>query len=164
MAELRRLTREDAPEVLAFELENRAYFARSVTDRGDEFYARFSDHHDALLAQQAAGACAFHILVEADGSVIGRVNLYNLEHGSAVLGYRLAERVTGRGVATAAVESVATLARDDYGLSVLVAEVRDTNMASRRVLEKAGFLAAGPTEINGKPATRYKRDLHMGGR
>jgi ribosomal-protein-alanine N-acetyltransferase len=159
-AELRRLTREDAAAVLAFEMENRTYFARSITDRGDEFFERFTNHHDALLAQQAAGGCAFHILVAADGSVIGRVNLYDLERGSAALGYRVAERVAGRGVATAAVESVAALARDEYGLDVLVAEVSDINVSSRRVLEKAGFVAAGPTEIGAKRATRYVRDLH----
>jgi ribosomal-protein-alanine N-acetyltransferase len=162
LTELRRLTREDAAAVLAFEIENRTYFARSVSDRGDEFYERFTNHHDALLAQQAAGVCAFHILVEADGSVIGRVNLYDLKRGSAALGYRVAERVAGRGVATAAVERVAALARDEYGLNVFVAEVTDTNVSSRRVLEKAGFVAAGPTEINAKPATRYTRDLHIG--
>jgi ribosomal-protein-alanine N-acetyltransferase len=151
---------------LAFELQNRDYFARSVSDRGDSFYEQFDAHHEALLADQAAGSCVFHILVESDGSVIGRVNLYELENGSAVLGYRIAEHVTGRGVATEAVETVAALARDQYGLSVLLARVSDTNLASRRVLEKSGFVATGPTEINsepGAPATLYRRDLQRSG-
>jgi [ribosomal protein S5]-alanine N-acetyltransferase len=36
--ELQRLRADYAPAVLAFDLANRAYFAASVSDRGDEFY------------------------------------------------------------------------------------------------------------------------------
>ena len=39
MPELQRLDAGHAPAVLAFELANRAYFAASVSDRGDEFGA-----------------------------------------------------------------------------------------------------------------------------
>ena len=38
--------------VLAFELANRAYFAASVSDRGDEFFDQFTDPCSALLAEQ----------------------------------------------------------------------------------------------------------------
>ena len=41
--------------VLSFELANRAYFAASVSDRGDEFYDQFTDRYSALLAEQEAG-------------------------------------------------------------------------------------------------------------
>jgi len=40
MPELERLRAGHAPAVLAFELANRAYFAASVSDRGDDFFAR----------------------------------------------------------------------------------------------------------------------------
>ena len=55
MPELKCLHAGDAPAVLAFELVNRAYFAASVSDRGDEFYDQFADRHSALLAEQEAG-------------------------------------------------------------------------------------------------------------
>ena len=86
----------DAPAVLAFELANRAYFAASVSDRGDEFYDQFTERHNALLAEQEAGTGAFYVLVAEDGSVLGRFNLYRLQDGTAELGYRVAERVAGR--------------------------------------------------------------------
>ncbi|MGZ4435929.1 MAG: hypothetical protein ACXVW7_20255 [Trebonia sp.] len=54
MPELQRLHAGHAPAVLAFELANRAYFAASVSDRGDEFYDQFTDRHSALLAEQEA--------------------------------------------------------------------------------------------------------------
>jgi [ribosomal protein S5]-alanine N-acetyltransferase len=36
--ELKRLTAGHAQAVLAFELANRAYFAASISDRGEEFF------------------------------------------------------------------------------------------------------------------------------
>ncbi len=38
MPELQRLRADHASAVLDFELANRAYFAASISDRGDEFY------------------------------------------------------------------------------------------------------------------------------
>ncbi|GAA1542837.1 hypothetical protein GCM10009827_073010 [Dactylosporangium maewongense] len=43
MPELKRLDAGHAPAVLAFELANRAYFAASVSDRGDDFFDQFTD-------------------------------------------------------------------------------------------------------------------------
>jgi hypothetical protein len=71
MPELEQLQAGHAPAVLAFELANRAYFAASVSDRGDDFFAQFTDRHSALLAEQEAGICAFYVLVADDGSVLG---------------------------------------------------------------------------------------------
>src|SRR5207244_6449306 len=60
-----------APAVLAFELVNRAYFAASVSDRGDEFFDQFPGRYSALLAEREAGVCPFYVLVADDGSVLG---------------------------------------------------------------------------------------------
>jgi len=63
MPELQRLRADHAPAVLAFELANRAYFAASISDRGDDFYEQFSERHHAMLAEQEAGTNAFYVLV-----------------------------------------------------------------------------------------------------
>ncbi|MGH9293245.1 MAG: GNAT family N-acetyltransferase [Acidimicrobiales bacterium] len=47
-----------------------------------------------------------HVLVEEDGTIVGRVNLTVVGDGSAELGYRIAERAAGRGLAAAAVRQV----------------------------------------------------------
>src|SRR5215475_8187056 len=86
---------EHAPALLAFERENRAYFAASIPDRGEEFFAEFEARHARLLASQAAGTDYFHVLVAEDGEVLGRVNLMNVADGSAELGYRFAQKATG---------------------------------------------------------------------
>ncbi|MEU2379394.1 GNAT family N-acetyltransferase [Streptomyces misionensis] len=162
MPELKRLHADHAPAVLAFELANRAYFAASVSDRGDEYFERFADRHSALLAEQEAGICAFYVLVAEDGSVLGRFNLYDIEDGTADLGYRVAQHVAGRGVATATVRELCRLAAERHELRTLRAAASHTNVASRKVLVKAGFVAVGPADpadLGGKPGTWYQCDL-----
>ncbi|MFE6822144.1 GNAT family N-acetyltransferase [Streptomyces sp. NPDC057690] len=162
MPELIQLHAGHAPAVLAFELANRAYFAVSVSDRGDEFYDRFTDRFSALLAEQEAGICAFYVLVGEDGSVLGRFNLYDLKDGAAELGYRVAQHVAGRGVATATVRELCRLAAARHGLRTLRAGTSRENVASQKVLTKAGFVPvgpAGPADLGGKPGSWYQRDL-----
>jgi [ribosomal protein S5]-alanine N-acetyltransferase len=157
--ELQRLRADHAPAVLAFELANRAYFATFVSDRGDEFYGHFTERYNALLAEQETGTCAFHVLVGDDGTVLGRFNLVDLEDGTAELGYRVAQQVAGRGVATATVQELCRLAAVQYGLRTLRAATTNDNVASQKVLAKAGFVPAGPAEPGGRPGTWYQRDL-----
>ena len=165
MPELQRLRADHAPAVLAFELANRAYFATFVSDRGDEFYDHFPERYDALLAEQEVGTCVFHVLAGEDGTVLGRFNLVDLEDGTAKLGYRVAQQVTGRGVATATVQELCRLAAAKYGLRTLRAATARQNVASQRVLAKAGFVVAGPADpadLGGKPGTWYQRVLSVG--
>jgi [ribosomal protein S5]-alanine N-acetyltransferase len=157
--ELQRLRADHAQAVLAFELANRAYFARSIDDRGDEYFDQFAERHNALLAEQESGAGIFHVLVDEDGAVLGRFNLFDVEDGTAVLGYRVAEHVAGRGVATAAVLELCRVAAAEYGLHRLSAAVNHDNIASQKVLNKAGFSAVGPASPGGHPGTWYRRDL-----
>lgn len=162
MPELQRLRADHAPAVLAFELANRAYFAALVSDRGDEFFGEFAERHSALLAEQEAGIGAFYVLVAEDGSVLGRFNLYRFHDGTADLGYRVAQHVAGRGVATATVRELCQLAAARHGLRTLRAATSRENAASRKVLAKAGFIPAGPADpadLGGKPGTWYQRDL-----
>jgi len=160
--ELQRLQAGHAAAVLAFELANRAYFAASISDRGDEFYDQFAQRHGALLAEQKAGLGAFYVLVAADGSVLGRFNLFFAGDGAAKVGYRVAQHVAGRGVATAAVRELCRLAAARHGLRTLRAATAHENVASQKVLAKAGFVPAGPAgpaDLGGKRGTWYRRDL-----
>lgn len=159
MPELQRLQAGHASAVLAFELANRAYFAAAVSDRGDDFFDQFADRHKALLAEQEADTCAFYVLVAEDGSVLGRFNLVNIEDRTAELGYRVAQHVAGRGVATATVRNLCQLAATRHGLRTLRAATARENAASQKVLTKAGFVPVGPADpadVGGKPGTWYE--------
>ncbi|MEW2396927.1 GNAT family N-acetyltransferase [Streptomyces sp. NPDC046862] len=159
MPELQLLRPDHVPALLTFERDNRAYFAASIPDRGDDYFARFDERLRALLAEQEAGDCYFHVLVDAAGEVVGRVNLVDVADGGAELGYRIAERAAGRGLATRAVRSVCDLAAGRYGLTWLRAKATLDNAASRAVLARVGFSVTGETRLNGRPALTYVHKL-----
>jgi [ribosomal protein S5]-alanine N-acetyltransferase len=157
--ELQRLRPDHEAAILEFEIANRAYFAESISDRGDDFYDEFAERHRALLAEQQAGVCVFHVLVGEDDAVVGRFNLYDVVDGEAEVGYRLAQRVSGRGVATSALRDLCRIASQEYGLRTLRAATTNDNVASQRVLAKAGFVPVGPAQVGGRQGARYERAL-----
>jgi len=157
MPNLERLRADHADALLAFERANRAYFARSIPDRGDAYFEEFTARHKALLAEQDAGLRHFHVLVDEQGALVGRFNLVDVADGSAELGYRVGELAAGRGVATAAVRDICRLAGTAYGLVSLTAMATLDNPASHTVLERNGFTATGSVSIGGRPGLRYRR-------
>ncbi|MDK1472351.1 GNAT family N-acetyltransferase [Streptomyces sp. 549] len=171
MPTLERLRPDHAPALLAFERENRAYFAASVPDRGDDYFAHFDARHAELLAEQAAGLHHFHLLVgsegetpgeaadETPGRVLGRINLVDVADGSAELGFRIAEHAAGRGLATWGVTRLCELAAAHYGLSSLRAAAAVANPGSTAVLVRTGFRRVGETLLAGRPGVRYERRL-----
>ncbi|MER5214622.1 GNAT family N-acetyltransferase [Streptomyces sp. NPDC002838] len=161
MVRVERLRADHAEALLAFERENREYFARTVPDRGDGYFAGFAARHAALLAEQDAGVCHFHVVVDEEGHLIGRVNLVDVEGGSAELGYRVGERAAGKGVATAAVAKVCRMAGTAYGLTSIAAVTTLDNGASRAVLERNAFTAMEDITVDGRPGIRYRRS-HLG--
>jgi [ribosomal protein S5]-alanine N-acetyltransferase len=162
MPELQRLRADHTSALLAFELANRAYFAASVSDRGDAFFEQFTEGINAMLAEQEGGVGIYYVLVGEDGSALGRFNLYRISDSTAELGYRVAEQVAGRGVATANVRELCRLAAQEHGLHTLRAETSHQNLASQKVLEKAGFVPVGPASPGGQPGIGYERDLARG--
>jgi [ribosomal protein S5]-alanine N-acetyltransferase len=157
--ELQRLCPDHEAALLDFERVNRAYFAESISDRGDDFYDQFAERYRALLADQQAGAGVFHVLVDEDEAVVGRFNLYDIVDGTAEVGYRVAQRASGRGVATSGLRNLCRLAGGEYGLRTLRATTSKENVASQRVLAKAGFVAVGPGDVGGRQGTRYELAL-----
>lgn len=156
---MQRLRSDHAPALLEFEQENRAYFARSIPDRGDDYFAHFDARNRDLLDEQAAGVCHFHVLVADDGSVIGRINLFNVRDGTADLGFRIAEKSAGQGLAQWAVRQISDLAAAEYGLTALRAEARVANAASRAVLARTGFVPTGETVLSGRPGITFVKAL-----
>ena len=89
---------------------------------------------------------ATHFVIEVDGRVAGGIGYVRFDaerRFSAVLGYWVARRFQGRGVATAAAGSVANLAFEREDIVRLEAGVYSNNPASMRVLEKCGFEREG---------------------
>lgn len=159
MFELQRVQSDHEAMVLQFELENRTYFAEAISDRGDDFFEKFDERHLELLAEQEAGVCAYYVLVGDDGTVAGRFNLYDLIDGTAEVGYRVGQRVSGCGVATSGLSELCQIAREKHALRTLRATTSDDNVASQRVLGKAGFVAIETTVVAGRRGMRYELNL-----
>ena len=86
-----------------------------------------------------------HLLVCADGDPVGTVGFQPPDEvwGAAEVGYMIAPAEWGNGYATDAVETVCRYAFEERRLNKVYAKVYETNPASRRVLEKAGFEEEG---------------------
>jgi ribosomal-protein-alanine N-acetyltransferase len=125
--------------LLRFERANRQWFSRWVPDRGDDYFASFDARLALLLAERHAGVGWYSVVLSAAGDVLGRVNLADVVDGSAWLGYRVAEHVTGRGVATAAVAEALRVAQTHLDLRTVRAMTHADNLASQAVLERSGF-------------------------
>ena len=111
-------------------------------------------------AERATGTgYAFHIWSDVAGAgerIEGAIRLSPVRGGAASsgrLGYWVADRAAGRGLATRAVEAVAAFAFERLRLARVEAAYVPGNAASARILEKAGFaregLARAYVEIGG---------------
>ena len=134
--------------LLAMHLESRAYFAPWDPVLPASFFTRRGQEAEVRLARaQAAGDTRHaHVVLDADGTVVGAVALSNVVRGAwqnATLGYRVAASAAGRGVATAAVGLALDRAFGELGLHRVQAAVRPENAASLRVVVKAGLRHEG---------------------
>ena len=161
-AKLELLTADHARPLERFERDNRAFFAARVGDRGDDFFERFDDYLGARVDENRQGRSLFFVIVDADGGVLGRVNISDIDQPELTeLGFRVAEHAQGRGIATQGVATALDFAAA-RGVKILRARVSTANLASRRVLEHCGFGQTGQAEVpNGSSETfiGYRKEL-----
>jgi [ribosomal protein S5]-alanine N-acetyltransferase len=139
---IEKLQNSDAEKLFEFELENRAFFEEMVPSRGDDYYnfETFKNKHEALLDEQAEGLSYFYLIKNKDGSILGRMNLIDIDksQNSGHIGYRVGQAYTGKGIAYTALklllETVST-----QGIKLISAKTTTENLASQKVLEKSGF-------------------------
>ena len=138
---------DDAADLLAFELRNRAGFESMINARDPSYYSAAG----VAAAIEEAGAAraadrAHQFLVLDDGRLVGRVNLHAVRRGPwqcAELGYRVDQAENGRGIASRAVALVLDEAFGPLALWRVEAVVRPENAGSVRVLERNGFARFG---------------------
>jgi len=147
---IRPLTADDAAELAALIVENRAFLAPYEPPRDERFYT-VAGQRERLEREDKH---SFAIL--DNDRIAGIAALSNVVRGplqSANLGYWVGERVNGRGLATDSVRELIPIAFGDLGLHRLEAGTLVDNRASQRVLEKNGFerigIARGYLHIGG---------------
>ncbi len=125
---LRPLTVDDAPATFALD------HGEGVNDfTGDTPSETVEDEHEWLLE-----TCRLAVIERATGDLVGWCGLEDNE-----LGYRFRRESWGKGYATEAARAVVEQAMA-AGVTLIVASVDERNGASKRVLEKLGFVCTEP--------------------
>jgi ribosomal-protein-alanine N-acetyltransferase len=84
--------------------------------------------------------------IAVDGAAVGAIGFVlqrDVERVSAEIGYWLGESFWGRGITSEALAAITRYAIDQHGFTRLFAVPFATNVASCRVLEKAGYALEG---------------------
>jgi RimJ/RimL family protein N-acetyltransferase len=113
----------------------------------DRFPSPYTARDAAAFIQRARNTrpeTSFAIVVDdkAAGGVGFMLN-QDIERVSAEIGYWLGESLWGRGISTEAVRAVTAYAIEQHGLTRVYAVPFTHNVASCRVLEKAGYVREG---------------------
>ncbi|MFI5986468.1 GNAT family N-acetyltransferase [Streptomyces sp. NPDC051555] len=145
--DIREIVLGDAAGLADVLVRNRAHMAPYEPPRPADFYTEHGQREriEATLADRDAGRTRQYALVETErdgGALLGTITLQNIVRGplcSAGVGYWVDGERTGRGLASAALAEVIRVARDELGLHRLAAGTLLDNLASQRVLAKAGF-------------------------
>ena len=98
MISLELMSEENSIDVYSFEKENREYFERSLPPRPAHYFdsESFKEITRELLREQENHDVYMHLIRDAQGVMVGRINLSVLgkDRKTAELGYRIGENVT----------------------------------------------------------------------
>jgi [ribosomal protein S5]-alanine N-acetyltransferase len=139
---IRPLVPADAEELAEVYRTNREFLRPFEPTRSEEFFTAEVQRQRI----ERAGDDRWRWAIEDEGRIVGVITLGDVLRESlqlANVGYFVAQRYNGRGLATRAVADVVRFAFGDAGLHRLEAGTLPENHASQRVLEKNGFARYG---------------------
>ncbi len=143
---LRRLEVADADALLEVLQRDRSFLDQWEPTRREGFYTLETHKRRLATLQDAEDIVDLGIFLASGDELVGRLQLSGISRGpfeNAYLGYFVSERHNGRGYATEAVRHAVDAAFGELGLHRVQAAVMPRNLASVRVLEKAGFREEG---------------------
>lgn len=157
---IRELRSTDTEALLAFEVRNRGWFESHIDARDPAFYSSngVAVHIEAYLTDFAIGTWHPWVIEDGNQHIVGRANLKSIDStlNSAEVGYRIDQQFCGQGLATLALKRLIEEAQARWQLKQLVAYVYTENVASRKVLERCGFLPEpSPVEANTGTECRF---------
>jgi ribosomal-protein-alanine N-acetyltransferase len=144
----RPLALDDVEALTALYLQNRQFLAPWHPLRPDSYFTEAGQREavGALLVQLEAGSAVPLVILDDEGAVVGTLTLASIIRGafqSCSVGYWLAERSQGQGLATAALRAATQVAFGDLRLHRVQAETLRQNLPSQRVLHRVGFQQYG---------------------
>ena len=151
---LRPLTANDAEILLGLRVKNRDFLNQFEPVKPVRYFTLTEQRRELEHGEQMSREDRRYVfgVFLTDGDVlVGRISVDNVVRGAwqnATIGYFIDREHNGRGLGTEAVKAAIRFAFQDAHLHRLQAGVMPRNVASIRVLEKAGFRYEGM-------ATRY---------
>ncbi|GAB3289370.1 GNAT family N-acetyltransferase [Hymenobacter tenuis] len=110
----------------------------------DQFPHPYTEETGRNFIAMASQPSPLHIFaIDVDGQAVGGSGIHpssDIERKNAELGYWLAEPFWGRGIITEAVKQMIEYGFRTFDITRIFARPFGTNLASQRVLEKAGFM------------------------
>ena len=120
---------------------NNFNIAKNMTDM---FPHPYNEQNAEAFIAMATKDDPIHIFaIEVDGRAVGGIGIHpqgDVNRKNAELGYWLGEKYWGRGIITQAVKQMVDFAFKTYDITRVYARPFGTNIASQKVLEKAGFV------------------------
>jgi uncharacterized protein YhfF/RimJ/RimL family protein N-acetyltransferase len=101
------------------------------------------EHAESFVRDQAGERLANAIIDARTGEPAGMAGIHNITDGVATVGYWVAPWARRRGAASTAMRILPTLAARLGYVTIVQATIAETNTASRRTAERAGFAVAG---------------------
>jgi [ribosomal protein S5]-alanine N-acetyltransferase len=109
----------------------------------DNFPHPYTKEHGKKFIELATSSKPIHIFaIDINGEAIGGIGIHpqqGIYRKNAELGYWLSEDYWGKGIISEAVKKIVLKAFKLFDIERLFASTFGTNIASQRVLEKAGF-------------------------
>ena len=147
---VRECREEDAPALLEMYIDNKDYFGKWAPVKPDASYYSLEGQLEKIriIHKQIENDkyYFFGIFLEESNIPIGNINFAFVQRGplqSSMIGYDISEKYTGKGYATKAVLLSLEIAFKTLHFHRITAGVEPENLASMRVLEKAGFTREG---------------------
>ncbi len=146
---LRHLTASDRDAFVALRVVSRAHLEpwEPIPPSGLDLYA--GEAFDRELETTDTETQQRWLIVRDDGTPLGRIAMNAIERGpfqNARIGYWIGSPHAGRGYMTEAIAACLRLAFGPMGLHRVCANTMPANAASRRVLERNGFVKEGFSE------------------
>ncbi len=161
--QMREFCKDDIDAVYEFSTNSQV-----VKYTGDDGMVK--DKHDAeniirniwLAEYKKYGYARYALIHKADNRVIGfcgvkyEPDILGPGIGCPDIGYRMLPEYWGQGLATEAVKACLNYAKDELGLTRIIGEVAEDNIASNKLLLKLGFKVTEKYERGGFKLNRYE--------
>jgi ribosomal-protein-alanine N-acetyltransferase len=161
MTTCRLITADDAPALAQLVRLNRDFLAPWEPLRSDDYFTEDAQRIaiQEALREHEQGRNLPLVIVDEEASIIGRITLNGIVRRvfqSCSVGYWVSQSAGGRGVATAALKQVISIAFGELGLHRIQGETVLDNFASQKVLERNGFVRIGMAPDYLKIAGRWQ--------